>query len=163
MLYGMLNGDSLLAAEISRIRASGVLNDSSLRRLDFLLSGDGILERALETLDSGAVTKLTGTPSGRVAWSVASSVSRRSADVDLVASGVSPESYAYTIILDGPGACTCADFTGHILSDGLRARRRVCKHILAVALADALGSASRARSREMTDDELTKIVVGGFS
>jgi hypothetical protein len=159
----MLNADSLLAAEISRIRASGVLNDSSLRRLDFLLSGDGILERALETLDNGAVTKLTGTPSGRIAWSVASSVSRRSADIDLTASGVSPDSYAYTIILDGPGACTCADFTGHVLSDGWRAKRRVCKHILAVALADALGSASRARSRELTDDELAKIIISAYA
>lgn len=163
----MLIADSLIAAELSSIRSRGTLTDESLRRLDALLSGDGVLERALEALDGGAVTKLTSAPSGRVAWSITSSLSRRSgaelSGIDFRASGVAPDSYTYTVLLDGPGVCTCADFAARVLGDGESAARRVCKHILAAALGDALGAASRARARALTDEELAKLLLLAFS
>ena len=163
----MLNVDSLLAAELCAIRSRGILTDESLRRLDAFLCGDGILERALEALDGGAVTKITSSPSGRVVWSIASSLSRRTsadlAGIDLHASGLTVDNYSYTVLLDGPGSCTCADFTAHVIIEGETASRRVCKHILAAALADALGSASRVRARGLSDEELIKLLIQIYS
>jgi hypothetical protein len=55
---------------------TGRIPDESLRRLDFLLQGDPILERALEHIDSGDVVCLVA-PSGRCVYTVASASAKK--------------------------------------------------------------------------------------
>ena len=155
-----LSASLLLSHELSGIRVSGALPEATLRRLDLLFSGDGTLDRALELLD-GSLTRVAAAPSGRVAWTVASSLSKRPsaelAPLDLRASGVDPVGYYYTVLLDGPGSCTCVDWTTRVLCGD----RRACKHALAVAIADALGP-QKYRARTVTDEELAKMLRNSF-
>ena len=159
---------ALLAAELASISASGggALSEPALLRLDALLGGDGVLDRALEALDGGAVTRLRA-PSGRVAWAVASSLSRRPAAevaaADARASGLG-DNFSYTVLLGGPGACTCADFAARVLAaraDFGAPQRRACKHLLAAALAAALGRG--ARERAVGEDDLARLLASAFT
>jgi hypothetical protein len=157
----MLSVASLLSHELASIRATQSLPEDALRRLDFLFSSDGTLDRALEALDGG-VTRVTAVPSGRIAWTVASSLSRRPAAelaaIDLRESGVDAAGFFYVVLLDGPGACTCADWAARVIGG----ERRVCKHALAAALADALGDA-RCRARSVSDEELARMLRTAFA
>ena len=156
-----LSASLLLSHELSGIRASGALPEAALRRLDLLFSGDGTLDRALELLE-GSLTRVSGAPSGRAVWTVASSLSKRPSaelvSLDLRASGVDPVGYFYVVLLDGPGSCTCADWTTRVLGGD----RRACKHALAVAIADALGP-QKYRARAVTDDDLAKLLRNSFA
>lgn len=188
------------------------LPDNVLRRLDFLLAHDGVLDRALEVLDAGGVTRVVGRPSGRFAWAVASTSlpprpsAAELAAIDCAATGVSDvgtgTSCAYVVLLHGPGACTCVDFAARVLMGrggdvaggapaggmpaggapaGLAAvstamtlrqatapaapphgaSRRLCKHLLAAALAHALGP-TRYRDADRSDEDLARMLYAAF-
>jgi hypothetical protein len=59
--------------------AAAASREEALSRLDALLGGDGVLDRALEALDAGLVTRYVGMPSGRADAFAVISASLRSA------------------------------------------------------------------------------------
>jgi len=152
-----------------------------LARLDVLLSpseafsGECLLEEALKVLESGPVTRLRGLPSGRVVWQVGSlalgargGAARSAAGVDLEGSGLTPSgeagggsggAHVYTVLLDGPGLCTCQHFAEQLRGSG---GGRLCRHLLAAHIAcAALGtpSAARVRQRDTSDEDLARLLM----
>jgi len=124
------------------------LEPGALRRLDCLLRGDAVLERALEHVDNGDVERCV-TPHGRAFFSVASASARaaraRGAGAFAAAAaaaaadapsqsqafprlsfggggGGAPPALAYTVLVDGAGACSCFDFGARVLLGGARMR-----------------------------------------
>jgi hypothetical protein len=87
-----------------------LLPDDATRALDFCFEGDGVLDRALEAVDAGAVTRLTS-PSGASAWAVQSSLmlppGRRGGE----AGGGRPAPSA----LDAQGACVAVGAWGWVV------------------------------------------------
>ena len=153
-----------------------VIPDAILRVLELAFAGDDVLDRGLEALDSGAVTRLE-CPAGRILWTVASSIPRSVALELREARGVRDGGY---IVVSG--FCTCREYSSRVLlaaagvggsSGGLLggeaimtegcARetcwRRWCKHTLAVALAEALGP-TRFRKKVVTDEEAARMMGG---
>lgn len=165
-----LHYDSLLLHELNSLalaasRPSTDSREEVLARLDVLLTpGQGQagnafqLEEALNIIENGRVCRVCAHPSGRVTWQVGSLsfTSRRGSNagggVDLEASGLTAalegggSTQAYTVLLDGPGLCTCLSFSEHLpqLAGG-----RLCRHLLAAHIANAvLGTPSGARIRQ---------------
>ena len=153
-----------------------VIPDAILRVLEMAFAGDDVLDRGLEALDNGAVTRVE-CPAGRVLWTVASSMPRSVALEQREASGV--RDGGYTVV---SGFCTCREYCKRVLlaaagvgdssggALGGEARtaegcgreacwRRWCKHTLAVALAEALGP-TRFRKKVVTDEEAARMMGG---
>jgi hypothetical protein len=141
------------------------LQDDLLLRLDALLEGDPMLDRALDVVDRHLVT-LAESPSGRSVFLVQSSMARATgtgggmrrksetgppAAVDAAASGLNALG-CYTVM---PQFCSCSDFTFSLLPS--RRGRQLCKHTLAVAIAEATGRFAR---RAVTDEELASLLEG---
>lgn len=180
--------DTLLAHELHTLSraccGAGEEREDALARLDVLLSpgenlsGECLLEEALNVLEGGRVMRLCAHASGRVAWQVGSLAlggkgrgAPDSGSYDLEASGFTPSldghggAPAYTVLLDGPGLCTCQRFTealrGGAPSDGSGAGR-LCRHLLAAHLARAaLGtpSAARVRLKEISDEDMSRLLI----
>jgi hypothetical protein len=153
------------ASQESRASAQK-LQDDLLLRLDALLEGDPMLERALDVVDRHLVT-LAESPSGRSVFLVQSSLARQvtgagggmrrkseaapPAAMDAAASGLNALG-CYTVM---PQFCSCSDFTFSLLPS--RRGRQLCKHTLAVAIAEATGRFTR---RAVTDEELASLLEG---
>jgi hypothetical protein len=150
-----------------------------LSRLDALLStgeslsGESLVEEALSAVEGGRVSRLCGHPSTRAIWQVASqALSHKGkgavdgSSLDLEGSGLTPASegshsgpYVYTVLLDGPGLCTCLRFTDLLHQGGSSAGGRLCRHLLAAYIAQAaLGTPSgvRVRQKEVSDEDMCR-------
>jgi hypothetical protein len=164
-----------------------------LARLDVLLSpseafsGECLLEEALKVVEGGPVTRLRGLPSGRVAWQVGSlalgargggggggrsAAAGSAAQLDLEGSGLTPSgeagggsggAHVYTVLLDGPGLCTCQRFAEQLRGEGAGSGGgRLCRHLLAAHIASAaLGtpSVARVRQRDTSDEDLARLLM----
>ena len=141
------------------------LDPGALRRLDCLLRGDAVLERALEHVDAGDVERCV-TPHGRAFFAVASASARaaraRGAAPPAFAAADAPSqassqafprasfggaglggaglggaglgggghgggagataALAYTVLVEGTGACSCFDFSSRVLLGSARMR-----------------------------------------
>jgi hypothetical protein len=181
-----LHYDSLLLHELNSLAlaASRPSNDSRedvLARLDVLLTpGQGQagnafqLEEALNIIENGRVCRVCAHPSGRVTWQVGSMsfTSRRGSNagggVDLEASGLTAaldgggSTQAYTVLLDGPGLCTCLSFSEQLPQlAGSGGSSRLCRHLLAAHIANAvLGtpSGTRVRQKDIADVDLCRVL-----
>lgn len=147
--------------------------DELLLKLDSLLEGNVLLDRALDAIDRGLVTLVRCHSSRRAVFQVQSSFSKsresRKSEIvsagagehgphdplggrpvlDPVASGINA-SGCYTVL---PHFCSCADFTFSVLAS--LSGRRFCKHLLAVAIASCL---KKYAVREASDAEVTALM-----
>lgn len=179
-----LDFDALVLQELTKFRESGPvsadsaqkLRDDLLLKLDALLEGNPILDRALDAVDRGRVSLAACSSSGRAIFQVQSSLDKRRetrkpdsssesgsgvlsahdaaasasrVTFDPIASGINP-SGCYTVL---PHFCSCAEFTFSVLPS--LAGRRFCKHLLAVAIASCT---KKYAVREVTDAEVTSLM-----
>ena len=167
--------DALVVGELSRLCAIGApdFSDAALSRLDFALAEPAVLEMALDALDGGRVCCVRA-PSGRALWQVLSgTVGRRAAargggggalsGVDLAGSGLCAPGDggpAYTVLLGGPGCCTCLDFRRRVVAG--EEAGRFCAHLLAAALASAARGAP-AKARAVSNEELARLLCGALA
>ena len=96
------------AAAAAPLQQLVVVPDDTLRELDALLDGDGILERAFELLDQRAVTRVS-CPAGRVFWRVDAAGARGGAGETRGAAA--PVAVATVV----GGFCSCADYAARVL------------------------------------------------
>ena len=179
--------DSLLLEELRRLRVSPPDPAASLSRLDFLLQPHPhLLDCALDALDGGRVCRVSS-PSGRALWHVCSATAGRQfaaafpppqrasapsraqqlQGIDLAASGLCSASDAggtgnpaYTVLPEGAGFCTCADFRRRVGAEAGEGCGRFCAHLLAVALCRALQGPPLHRARTVSDEELARLLCG---
>ena len=180
--------DSLLLHELRALQRAARLagaddreRDEALARLDLLLAAgsESLLEEALQLLEGGRVLRVTGRPSGRVFYQVASAAlgargggggggggggPAAAARYDLEASGISAGiegwgAHVYTVLLDGPGLCTCQRFGEQLAA---ASGGRLCRHLLAALVADAVAGTpygARARAKEPPDEEASRALM----
>lgn len=117
-----IDTDLQILAEIQRMKIcsrNATPSDSAFRILEAFAQGDAILERALEHIDNGSVTCISPVGGERKCFVVQSSLQtaskgrRYDATKQQEAANIPKE--PYTVIIDGPGFCSCVDFTNRVL------------------------------------------------
>ena len=117
---------------------------------------DRNLPRALALAESGAVTRVTGTPSGRSSFQVRAGGTHGGGRGGHRARGGSdhaPHPHAHTTL--PAHFCSCDSFFYEVAS---KADAAACKHQLAARLADAFGSAAVAA---VPDEVLARLLIAG--
>lgn len=180
-----LSHDALLMECLLTLRSAlpkgGGALEEILTYLDFLTTtpNQDLLDLSLRILDGGKVTRVRS-HSHCEFWQVCSSLesgessstsSSSGGKESWGASGVTPSisgsgEPVYTVLLDGPGLCTCLEFKENVEAGG---EGRLCRHFLAALIGDACGEAlatvHHVRLRDVGDEEarkaLEKALCGG--
>ena len=159
---------SLVAGVLADVKAHSVDPrlelEAKLLPLNSLLCGDPMLDMALDAVDRGCVV-LVRSPSGRSLWGVRPvpgprrRCDRDSGDRDGAEAGVKAaessgpndgvSSLGFFTVL--PRYCSCRDLNG--------GRWGLCSHVLAAAVADALG-APTITTIDASDDQLSRLIAG---
>ena len=173
-----LSHDSLLLECLLSLRDAlpkgGGALEEILTYLDFLTTSptQDLLDLSLRILDGGKVTRVRS-HSHCEFWQVCSTLeggessssgsgSGSGGKESWGASGCTPSisgsgEPVYTVLLDGPGLCTCLEFKENVEAGG---EGRLCRHFLAALIGDACGEAlatvHHVKLRDVGDEEARK-------